>query len=262
MYQSTYSQYFPFTTKKTTTYSQFFQCKVHDSKCGDQHLYTYWTITNIKARWIVRIALFLDSHLRVKLFRPPANMLGGFTVGSLSTTGTSSAVNMPFMLVASIKIQTTKATHLEQTMEALPLWWWTQGSQWLSDRQRAFWLENALTSRSCHQQRSEQESVRLPRGAGGVAVCSRIFSCKAADSRLCHVATVFAICVAIILIKYPEGRHPCWCICLQSLSWARIQAAILGDLWSQLLARYSGDQQNRLVEGRCRDPCTVLQWHS
>ena len=69
MYQSTYSQYFPFATKKTTTYSQFFQCKVHDSKCGDQHLYTYRTITNIKAKWIVRIALFLDSHLRVELFR-------------------------------------------------------------------------------------------------------------------------------------------------------------------------------------------------
>ena len=48
------------------TYSQFFQCKVHDSKCSD-HLNTYRTITSIKARRIVRIALFLGSHLRVKL---------------------------------------------------------------------------------------------------------------------------------------------------------------------------------------------------
>ena len=33
---------FSFTAKKTTTCSHSHQCKLHDSKCSDQYLHTYW----------------------------------------------------------------------------------------------------------------------------------------------------------------------------------------------------------------------------
>ena len=35
---------FPFAAKKTTTYSLSHQCKLHNSKCSDQHLHTYWRL--------------------------------------------------------------------------------------------------------------------------------------------------------------------------------------------------------------------------
>ena len=35
---------FSFAAKKTTTCSHSHQCKLHDSKCSDQHFYTYWML--------------------------------------------------------------------------------------------------------------------------------------------------------------------------------------------------------------------------
>ena len=35
---------FSFAAKKTTTCSHSHQCKLHDSKCSDQHFHTYWRL--------------------------------------------------------------------------------------------------------------------------------------------------------------------------------------------------------------------------